>query len=319
MKKEYVILAVIIVAIGLYLILRNSDRTHYEIPEVNAPESGWITGIDVMGPAGSISIRKAGAAWFAEPEGYPIDRSKADQMVEAISGLDLVLLVSEAESYGQYDLTPDKRVFVEASGASETLMRLDVGKAATTHRHTYVRLEDDKNVYQAAGNIRRTFDVELASIRDKKVMALDRSAITGITVTAGGESLALTKISRPVVSAEENPEGAAAPEQTVTAWITADSTDADGAVVDGILSRVTNLQCDGFPEEGQRLDMDEPTYTLVVHGAAPDTLTIYGLSGEKMFLATSSQYDFPFMLSEWKVGQVKKSPPEVMGNTEDKE
>ena len=65
--------------------------------------------------------------------------------------------------------------------------------------------------------------------------------------------------------------------------------------------------------------MSEPSFTLIIHGAQADTLRIYGQSGEKMFLATSSQYDFPFMLSEWKIGQIKKSPSEVMGNKEETE
>jgi len=178
-----------------------------------------------------------------------------------------------------------------------------------------VKLVDDSNVYQISGNIRRTFDVEISSLRDKKVLTLDRASITGLTVESGGERLSLTKISRPVVPVEED----GAPPQAVTAWITTDSTDADGTVVDGILGRIVNLQCDGFPEDDLLVDMGEPAFTLVIHGAESDTLSIYGLSGEKMFLATSSQYDFPFMLSEWKIGQINKTPSEVMGNKDEEE
>jgi hypothetical protein len=65
--------------------------------------------------------------------------------------------------------------------------------------------------------------------------------------------------------------------------------------------------------------MGEPSFTLVIHGAEYDTLSIYGLSEEKKFLATSSQYDFPFMLSEWKINQIKKTPSEVMGQVDEKE
>ena len=90
-------------------------------------------------------------------------------------------------------------------------------------------------------------------------------------------------------------------------------------MVDGILGRVVNLQCDGFPEDDLQVDLSEPTFTLIVHGAESDTLSIYGLSGEKMFLATSSQYDFPFILSEWKINQIKKTPSEVMGLADVKE
>ena len=315
MKKEYIILVVAIVALVLYVVLRDSDRTHYDIPEIARPAKENITRLDVRGPSGTLVLKRFDDAWLSEPEGYPLDNNKVGGMLDALSGLDIVSLVSEAESYGQYDLGKDKRIFVEASGGEESLLKLDIGKAASTQRHTYVKLVDDPKVYQVSGNIRRTFDVGIAALRDKKVLTLDRAAVTGITVSSGGESLALTKISRPVEPVEEG----GAPPQAVTAWITVDSTDADGTVVDGILGRVVNLQCDGFPEDDLHVDLSEPTFTLIVHGAESDTLSIYGLSGEKMFLATSSQYVFPFILSEWKINQIKKTPSEVMGLADVKE
>jgi hypothetical protein len=314
-KKEYIILAVAIVALGLYLVLRNDDRTHYELPEIDAPDAEQITRLDIRGPSGTLVLKRFDDVWKSEPEGFPLDRSKVSGMLDALSGLDIVSLVSEAESYVQYDLNADKRVFVEASGGAGPLLKLEVGKAASTYRHTYVKLDGDANVYQISGNIRRTFDVGISSLRDKKVLTLDRPSITGLTVEAGGEKLSLTKISRPVEPVEEDGQ----PPQAVTAWITADSIDADGTVIDGVLGRIVNLQCDGFPEEGVEIELVEPDFTLITHGAQADTLRIYGQSGEKMFLATSSQYDFPFMLSEWKVGQIKKTPSEVMGNKEETE
>ena len=314
MKKEYIILAAAIVALGLYLVLHNTDRTHYEIPEIAAPEKDEITRIDITGPSGTLALKRSDDAWLSQPEGYPLDKGKIDEMLEALSGIDVISLVSEAESYVQYDLGNDKRVFVEASSVEKPLLKLDVGKAASTHRHTYIRLVDDTKVYQVSGNIRRTFDVEIWALRDKKVMTLDRSSITGLTIEAGGESLYLEKISKPVEPVVEGQ-----PQQGLTAWITADSTEADGAVVDGMLSRLTNLQSDGFPEDDQQVDMSEPAFTLTIHGSQDETLKIYGESGEKMFLASSSQYEFPFMLAEWRLNQVRKTPSEVMGLVDDKE
>lgn len=314
MKKEYMILVVAIIALGLYLVFNKTDRTHYEIPEVDTPDAELITRLEIMGPSGRLMLKKAGDTWLSDPDGYPIEKGKIDGMLKSLSELDVVSLVSEAESYVQYDLGNDKRVFVEASSVETPLLRLEIGKAASTQRHTYVKLDGDKNVYQVSGNIRRTFDVEIWAIRDKKVLGFDRSAVTGLTIESGGEKLSLTKVSNPVEPAEEGQQP-----QMVTAWVTEEGEEADGSVIDGILGRMTNLQCDGFPEEDQRVDMSKPTYTLTVHGPRDETLTIYGLSGEKMFLASSTQYDFPFMLAEWKLGQIRKAPSEVMGLADDKE
>ena len=314
MKKEYIILVVAIVALGLYLVLRSTDRTHYEIPEIAAPDKEQITRLDIIGPSGTLTLKRSDDLWLSQPAGHPLDNSKVDGMLEALSTLDVISLVSEAESYVQYDLGNDKRVFVEATNIEKSLLKLDIGKVASTQRHTYVKLVDDTNVYQVSGNIRRIFDVEIWTLRDKKVMTLDKDAVTGLTIEMDGERISLTKISKPV---EQTAEGQ--PRQDVTAWITADSTEADGTVVNGILGRLVNLQSDGFPEDDQQVDMSEPAFTLTINGAKPDTLKIYGPSGEKMFLASSTQYDFPFMLAEWKLNQIRKTPSEVMGLIDEKE
>ena len=148
MKKEYIMLAVAIVALGLYLVLRNTDRTHYEIPEIETPDKEQVTRLDIIGPSGRLVLLRSGDAWVSEPEGYPIEKGKIDGMLEALGGLDIVSLVSEAESYVQYDLGSDKRVFVEASSFEKPLLKIDIGKTASTQRHTYVKLQGDTNVYQ---------------------------------------------------------------------------------------------------------------------------------------------------------------------------
>ena len=53
------------------------------------------------------------------------------------------------------------------------------------------------------------------------------------------------------------------------------------------------------------------------HTALLKCAIAYKLTGEKKFLATSSQYEFPFLLAEWKVKQIRKTPAEVMGAGEE--
>jgi len=109
-KKEYIILTVAIAALVLYLVLRNDDRTHYELPEIGAPDAGQITRLDISGPSGNFVLKRFDDVWKSEPEGYPVDGNKVTGMLDALSGLDVVSLVSEAESYVQYDLGKDGRV-----------------------------------------------------------------------------------------------------------------------------------------------------------------------------------------------------------------
>ena len=42
-KKEYIILAIIIIALSVYLVMRRSDRTLYELPEIPQVSQKEIT------------------------------------------------------------------------------------------------------------------------------------------------------------------------------------------------------------------------------------------------------------------------------------
>ena len=44
MRKEFIILAVVIVAAAAYLFTQNSNNTHYELPQVDARHAGLELG-----------------------------------------------------------------------------------------------------------------------------------------------------------------------------------------------------------------------------------------------------------------------------------
>lgn len=307
-KKEYIGLAVVIVVLVLYLVLRDTDRTHYELPALEKVEADRIDRLEIARPEGALTLARRGDGWVMEPQGYPVATAKIDEMLKAVAELTPTSLVSESENYQQYDLAADVKIHVEASGGGETLRRFDVGKAASTYRHTFVLLDGDPRVYQARENIRRVFETKLDQLRDRNVFAVDRAALMGIAVSDSSGSLSLTKITKTLEPTEEG-----APPATVTAWITPDSLEADGTVVDQLLGRVASLQADGFPEETMKGDLGAPGYTFVATGAASDTLRIYQEHGDKKYLAASSRYPFPYLLAEWKVKQIRKTPAELMG------
>ncbi|MDD3643733.1 MAG: DUF4340 domain-containing protein [Candidatus Krumholzibacteria bacterium] len=311
-KKEYVGLAAVIVALVLYLVLRDSDRTHYELPALGTIERDGIDRIEIAGAADSLTLARGDDGWTIEPQGYPVATAKIDEMLGAVTGLTPTSLVSESENYRQYDLTDDAKIRVEAAGGGKVLRRFDVGKAASTYRHTFVLLDGDPRVYQARENVRRVFETTVDQLRDRNVFAVDRDAVTGIAVSDSSGTLDLAKTTKTLEPTEEG-----APPVTVTAWLTADSLEADGAVVDQILGRIVNLQADGFPEEMTKAQLGAPAYTLVATGAAGDTLRLYGERDDKKHLASSSRYPFPFLLAEWKVKQIRKSPAELMGESTD--
>ena len=243
-KKEYIGLALVIIVLSIYLFMRDTDRTHYELPVLEPIEQSSIDRFEISRPEGRVILSRSGEGWIIEPEGFPAAPAKVDEMLGAVENLTATSLVSESKNYAQYDLGDDTKITVEAYGGGSLLRRLDVGKAASTYRHTYVLLEGDPRVYQVSDNIRRAFETKLDQLRDRGVHAVDRADVTAITLLDASERLDLEKVTRGLEPSAE----AGMPPTPVVAWVTADSLEADGAAVDQLLGRIVNVQADGFPE-----------------------------------------------------------------------
>ena len=73
MKKEYFILVIIIIALVLYLALRKSDRTYYELPEFTELASEQISRIQLKSPDGELELIKKDDRWVVGAEEYPAE------------------------------------------------------------------------------------------------------------------------------------------------------------------------------------------------------------------------------------------------------
>jgi hypothetical protein len=89
-KIEYVILGVAIISLLLYLFLRNPDRIHYDIPEID--------------PVSSEDIHKIDKQWFIGPQGYPANPDKIQKIIKEISDFSITDVISESGSYSKYGL-----------------------------------------------------------------------------------------------------------------------------------------------------------------------------------------------------------------------
>ncbi|MBN1165226.1 MAG: DUF4340 domain-containing protein [Candidatus Krumholzibacteriota bacterium] len=310
-KKEYILISLIIITLSLYLIFKNSDRTHYDLPRLDPVDRTAVTRMVVTSQTGGFTLERQDEIWRILPQGYPADQSQVDKMLDAAADFVLTTLVSESRNYVPYDLTEEKKIKVEIFGGDKMLQKYYIGKPASTHRHTYVLLEDRPGVYQARGNIRTTFDVEVARLRNKDVVTLNKDEVLGLVLASGEESLKLQKLEAPPVPPVESEEGSA-PVQPQSGWQTEDGRDADEQVVNRILNSLANLKCDGYIEDKTKEDFSAPIFTLSVFGEGEVTLSIFEMENEK-YPAISSQNDYPFYLPKWRAEQLIKKPDEVLG------
>ena len=77
MRKEFIILAVVIVAAAAYLFTRNNDKTHYELPQVEAVEANDITKIEIKSPGQELVLNKKAGVWTVGDDAYAADEENA--------------------------------------------------------------------------------------------------------------------------------------------------------------------------------------------------------------------------------------------------
>jgi hypothetical protein len=320
LRKEYIGLLAVIVLLSLYIMFRNSDRTHYDLPEVDAVKRGNVTkmiitreGRQIDGESidiRSIVLERADEKWKIGSAGYPADKAAVDGMLDALEQFSLMTLVAESKNYSLYDLGDMMKIKLEVFAGPDLILFLDVGKVVSTRKHTFVRLEGDDNIYQANGNLRQVFDTEIDRLRDKTVLNINRDEISGLTLMTTEGVIELIKTPEDVLSAHSEEVDVAATSE-VSPWATSDGKSADEKVITQIVNSLANLKCESYIEGRSKEELGDPLYTVVVKMPVSTILSIYGIENDK-YPAFSSQNGHPFYLPKWKAEQIMKNPSEII-------
>ncbi|MGD9307311.1 MAG: DUF4340 domain-containing protein [Desulfobacterales bacterium] len=319
-KKEYLVLLVIIVALSVYLFMRKEDRTLYELPVLPGISKKDISKIEITKGKTSIVLNKKDDQWYIGDQQYPADKNKVNEMLDTSERLRLTALVSESKNYIRYDLTDDKKVNVKAWQGDTLKRNFDIGKAASSFRHTFVKLADDDRVFHARENFRSKFDQSVDNLREKTVLSVQVSDIDQIHITKDQQSLTLNRT--PVGEADkpqETDQAAASPSPTIKAeWQTSDGKIADKPTLNRLLSSLTNLRCDKFIEDRKKEDFTAPLYTVRLKGAKDYNLSIFAKlkDDDSDFPAISSENDYPFLLSKAKAESIMQDPDNFLKRPE---
>jgi hypothetical protein len=341
MKKETLILGVVIIALLGYLLLRKTNRVHYDIPTLDTVKVEDIDKIEIKKADKTIVLMKKEDNWVIEPNGYPTDKTKIDNITKNVAGLTLTDLASRSKNYTRYDLLKDKSIAVKAFQKDKVLRDYEIGKVASTYGHTFVKIKDDENVYYARESFRNHFDVKLDDLRDKSVMKVDTNEISQLEFTSEGKSYLLSKDVKKIEPAapegqqekdgkkEAQPVTPTAPQEEIN-WILPDGKKGKKAQVDSLIKQFTDLSCQEYIEGKTKEDFasQAPLYTLRLKGSKDFTLTIFPKSeakgddntgGSGNYPAISSENPYPFFLTSWKAEQIMKKPEDIIEGMEKKE
>jgi hypothetical protein len=320
LKKEYLILILIIAALSTYLLVRSSDRTRYQLPKLEALKQSDISKIEISKDGNSVILKKRDDQWYIEPAGYLADRTKVNAMLNVLQSLALTALVSESKDYNRYDLNAEKRITVKAWQQSTLKRNFDIGKAATSFRHTFVRLDGDSRVYHARDNFRSKFDFTIDDLRDRTVLSFKTSDIQQVQIIKDEASVKLVRSKVPATpSATQQQKSESASAAAVRfEWRDDAGQKANEQNLNRLLTALGDLKCADYINDRSKDAFSAPIYTAKLKGIQDHQLEIFARLKEddKKYPAVSSGSDYPFWLSENKIRQIMINPEEMIKTSE---
>lgn len=317
LKKEYIILTAILVALILYLALHRSNRTHYQLPELSEISGKHISKLEITKAGNSIIFNKKDDTWYIEPKEYRADSTKVKNMMNVIEKLKLTALVSESKNYIRYDLINDKNIHVKAWQGKTLLREFDIGKAAPTFKHTFVKLPNNPNVYHARGDFRRNFDRSVDDFRDKTVLSYAQNTIQAMTLTHEKKTVFLSRKEIPETLPEKKDEPAAKKSKelkTKTVWEDTAGHEVASSKISSLLSFLNSLECETYLDDLKKEELKDPIYSVILKGEKEYSLFVFAKKdkNEKNYSAISSENESPFSLSDIQVDTIKSKLEEIL-------
>jgi hypothetical protein len=319
-KKEYIILILIIIGLSAYLLMRSSGRTLYQLPELDGLKQSEITKIEISRDGNSLILKKKDDQWYFEPAGYLADKTKVNAMLNVFEALALTALVSESKDYNRYDLQAEKRITVKAWQQATLKRNFDIGKAASSFRHTFVRLNADSRVFHARDNFRDKFDFTIDDLRDKTVLYFKTTDIRQVQIIKDAHSVKLVRSEVPVTpAAEQQQKKEAAPAAAVKfEWQNDNGEKGNDRNLNRLLTTLGDLKCADYINDRQKDAFSAPIYTVKLKGIKDYKLEIFAKlkKDDKKYPALSSESDYSFWLSENQAQQIMINPEEIIKKLE---
>ena len=288
MKKEYLILILIILVLAGYLVLKKEDGRHYTLPAPPSVETEKIDRLTVEKKDQVFVFTRTASGWVVTEQAYPADEGAVDNMLDVLSGLTLSALVSENQDTARYELDPARALTVTAFQEDTPVMWLKIGKTAPTFNHTFVMLENDPDIYQANDSFRAHFNKSLDEFRDRQVLTFQEDDIEKITLLTPEKQVVLTV---------GEPAGDEA-ETSTRVFTYPDGTSPDPQTVSNLLDSMSALTCDRFATNMDKTDLEasSPRLAVRVENGTSRVLKLFEPDGEDVLPATSSMTDHAFFL-----------------------
>ena len=259
MKKEYLILAVVILALSVYLVLKKDNRQNYTLPEPMKIEQGEIDKIVITRKNIPVELVRENEIWVVSDKKFAADMAKINELLDVIRNLKVSGLISESRDTLRYELDEPQAIEIKAFKDKELLSSFKIGKTAPSGNHTFIMLTGDTKIYQADKNFQNRFNTSVDTLRDKQVLTFREAAIEQISLEKDGVHKKLTAV--PATDKEKK-----------VSWKFEDGTSPDKEVLTNLLSSLSFLTCERFSDSRSKEEMEKLSTLCKI--TIKDTITI---------------------------------------------
>lgn len=309
LKKEYVILFLIIAALVLYISLRKDSRIQYEIPEITEVSPDSISGIVIGGSEGEILLTKKDNKWLLGADKYTADTYKVKKMISFLEKPVLMTVVSDSMDYMRYGLDDKNRITVKALSGESPERVVEIGYQADIQNSTFIKLKNDQRVYCAKDDLRDIFSIDIDDIRDKTVLSFDIDKVNSVRVSKDGKEFEFNK--NEVSSGEED-------KNTAFQWEAGDGKIVDASLMNSILDDMLKIKCSEYIYNAEDNEPGNPVYVIRVNNGNEHVLTVFPKK-EDDYRAESSDNPTPFSLYSWRIDNIIEKFDKMSGEEEKKE
>jgi len=287
MKRNTLILLGILILLvaGVFLVLQKPGElstTEASGEVLVRYDSAAVDGIDIRSAGGRVTLEKQGTNWMlTEPLRAIADVEVVTSTIGKGNAIILKGVVSSnpaKQTLFQVDSTGTSVKFL---GKGVPLAAFRVGKPGPAYTETYVRRENDNEVFLAEGMLGYLFARQARDWRDKTIFKTSLETVTSVQFRYGDTTFTL-----------DRPD---------SLWRVDGSPAADDQVR-GFLGSLTNFLADDFVDS--TLTVDPPLAAVVeVQGVQ---IRFHKYSPGTTYLVRTSRSPQVFSVQEWKAGQVLK-------------
>jgi len=230
-------------------------------------DENTVTAVRLVSPGLTVELRKEDGSWKAN--GFQADSGSVARFFEAVSETSIGdLMATNPANHQRMGVAGDsaRTLEIDVGGSTRTIVLGNDGPRFST---AYARLPGEDDVYLLEGNIRSQLTRDLDAWRNRRMVSIDTSAVTRISVERDGDAFTLVRGD--------------------SAWTLGDGAAAAESQVQNLLSELGGaLVAAGFVHDGDPLADEPQGGRTVAYSEGGDVLadvTIGSGAGERWAMA----------------------------------